>query len=70
MTERRYVRIPYEPKYYPDTMVEIITLDSKQQMVRYMVRYEDLDQAYEWIEITDIGHNHPVFMRGFHWNDR
>ena len=63
---RRYGLIPYEPKYYPDTMVEVTTLGGEQQMIRY----EDLDQTCEWIEATDFGHNHPCFIRGMHWNDK
>ena len=57
----QYGRFPKpDPKYYPDTMVEI---DGQ------MMRYGDLDPRYEWIEVTSTSYPHPVFVRGLHWAD-
>jgi len=64
MKKRTYGRVDWCPKYLPDTMVEIQVEDSTR-----MVRYEDLDEKFEWIEITSMGDSHPVFTKGMHWGD-
>ncbi len=58
---KQYGRYPRpDPKYYPDTMVEV---DGR------MVRYGDLDEKYDWIETTTFSDSHPVLVRGMHWAD-
>lgn len=61
--KRTYGRVNWSPKYLPNTMVEIRVDKPK------MVRYGDLDDRYEWIEITKVDDRHPVFIRGMHWGD-
>jgi len=61
----KYGRYPEpDPKYYPDTMVQIDGRDGSVQMIKY----GDLDSKYEWVEVT-LGDAHPVFRRGKHWLD-
>ena len=57
---RTYGRVDFYPKYLPNTMVEV---EDK------MVRYGDLDERFQWVEITMYKDPHPVFIRGIHYGD-
>jgi hypothetical protein len=60
MKVRTYGLVSWSPKYLPDTMVEAEGI---------MVRYGDLDQKFEWTEVTVYSDKHPVFVKGMHWAD-
>ena len=60
MKQRTYGRPEWMPKYLPDTMVEV---DGK------MVRYGDLDEKFEWLEMTSYQDIHPIFVIGMHYGD-